>query len=181
MKTSLRAKALFSRRVCYDAAMICCALAFSYLEAVLPISLLIPLPGVKPGLANLAVMLAFFTLSAGDAAIISFVRIFLSALLFGSPVSFFFSLLGGALAYTSMFLSRVLIKRGAMSFIGGSVLSSFLHSVGQIIAACIIYGAASLWYLPVILFAGVPFGAVIGLLLNILYPKTEKMINAKKV
>lgn len=180
MKTSLRAEPSFSRRVCYDAAMICCALAFSYLEAVLPISLLIPLPGVKLGLANLAVMLAFFSISSVDAAIISFVRILLSALLFGSPISFFFSLLGGAVAYLSMFLSRIAIKKGVMSFIGGSVFSSACHAAGQIAAACLIYGAPSFWYLPIILFAGVPFGAVIGLLLNLLYPKTEKIINAKK-
>ena len=104
MKTSRQAKLGAARRLAYGAALLCIALAFSYLEAIAPISLVIPLPGIKLGLANIAVMLAFFCLSPIDAALVSFARIALSALLFGSPVSFFFSLCGGALAYLSLFL-----------------------------------------------------------------------------
>lgn len=179
MKTYPQDRARVARRLAYNAAMLCAALAFSYLEAIAPVSLLIPLPGVKLGLANLAVMLAFFCLSPGDAAIVSFARIALSALLFGSPVSFFFSLCGGALAYFSLYLSKPLIKRGKMSFIGASVISSALHSFGQIAAATMVYGAGAFYYLPIILIASAPMGTVSGLLLNILYPKTEKIINAK--
>ncbi len=159
--------------------MLCAALAFSYLEAIVPISLVIPLPGIKLGLANIAVMLAFFCISPCDAALVSFARISLSALLFGSPVSFLFSLCGGMLAYFSLFLSKTLVKHEKMSFIGASVLSSALHGSGQIIAASIVYGAGAFFYLPVILLFGVPVGALVGWLLNILYPGTEKIINAK--
>lgn len=179
MKTYPQDKLRFSRRLTYAAAMLCAALAFSYLEAILPLSLIIPLPGVKLGLANLAVMLAFFCLCPADAALISASRIFLSALLFGSPVSFIFSLFGGALSYFSMFLTRPLIKHGRMSFVGASVVSSALHSLGQICAAALLYGVGAFMYLSVILIFGTFFGALIGLLLNILYPKTEKIINEK--
>ena len=178
MKTSRQAKLGAARRLAYGAALLCIALAFSYLEAIAPISLVIPLPGIRLGLANIAVMLAFFCLSPIDAALVSFARIALSALLFGSPVSFFFSLCGGALAYLSLFLSRPLVKNGKMSFIGASVISSALHGSGQIIAAAIVYGVGAWFYLPVILLFGAPFGALVGLLLNILYPRTEKIINA---
>ena len=169
------------KRVAYSAAMLLAALAFSYIEAIVPISLLIPLPGIKLGLANLAVMLTFFTISKYDAALVSFARIALSALLFGSPISFLFSLSGGMLSYASMFLSIPILKRGKMSFIGASVLSSALHGAGQIFAAILIYGTGALSYLPVILLCGVPFGALTGWILNILYPKTEKIINAKNI
>lgn len=179
MKISPQDKRGFARRMAYCAAMLCAALAFSYLEAIFPISLLIPLPGVKLGLANIAVMLAFFCLSPADAAIVSFVRIFLSALLFGSPVSFVFSFFGGALAYLTLFFSKMLLRRGKMSFIGASVLSSEAHSFGQIGAAMLLYGAGAFFYLPVILLASGAVGALVGLLLNILYPKTEKILNAK--
>ncbi len=179
MATSSQGKGDMARRVAYCAAMLLAALAFSYLEAIIPISIIIPLPGIKLGLANLAVMLTFFCLSPYDAAIVSFSRIALSALLFGSPVSFFFSLCGGMLAYISIFASRELVKRGKMSFIGVSVISSALHGAGQIIAAVIIYGSGAWLYLPIILICGVPFGALTGWILNILYPKTEKILNAK--
>ncbi len=178
MTTYPRVKA---RRVAYSAAMLLAALAFSYLEAIVPISLVVPLPGIKLGLANLAVMLAFFCLSPYDAAAVSFARIALSALLFGSPISFLFSLSGGVLAYLSMFLTRPLIKRGKMSFIGAAVLSSALHGTGQIVAAVIVYSAGAWLYLPIILLCGVPFGALTGWLLNILYPKAERLINAKNI
>lgn len=169
------------KRVAYSAAMLLVALAFSYIEAIVPISLLIPLPGIKLGLANLAVMLTFFSISKYDAALVSFARIALSALLFGSPVSFLFSLSGGMLAYASMFLSKPILKCGKMSFIGASVISSALHGAGQILAAMLLYGTGALFYLPVILLCGVPFGALTGWILNILYPKTEKIINAKNI
>ena len=179
MTISSRNKRFTTRRLCADAALICAALAFSYLEAVLPVSLLIPLPGVKLGLANLAVMLAFFVCSPVDAALVSFVRILLSALLFGSPVSFVFALLGGAMAYGTLFLSSLAVRGGKLSFIGASVISSAAHGCGQIIAASVIYSFGAAFYLPVLLICGIFTGAAIGAILNVLYMRTEKIINVK--
>ena len=180
MKTYPQGRVSHAKRLAYNASMLCAALAFSYLEAIAPISLVIPLPGVKLGLANLAVMLTFFCLSPVDAAIVSFARIAISALLFGSPVSFFFSLCGGALAYFSLWLSKPILKLGKISFIGVSVISSALHSFGQIVAASAVYGTGAWFYLPIILLASAPVGALVGQLLNILYPKTEKIIYENK-
>ena len=145
----------------------------------MPVSLLIPLPGVKLGLANLAVMLAFFVCSPVDAALVSFVRVLLSALLFGSPVSFVFAFLGGALAYGTLFISRLALRRGKLSFIGASVISSAAHGCGQILAAAVLYGIGATFYLPVLLICGIFTGAAIGAILNVLYIRTEKIINVK--
>ena len=177
MTISSRNKRFNARRLCADAAFICAAMAFSYLEAVLPISLLIPFPGVKLGLANLAIMLAFFASSPIDAAAASFIRVLLSALLFGSPVSFFFAFLGGAFAYCTMFLSKIAVKSGKMSFIGASVISSAAHGCGQILAASVLYGAGAALYLPTLLICGTVTGTAVGAILNVLYKRTEKLIN----
>ena len=82
------------RRLCRNAALLVLAFALSLVEHLLPISLILPLPGVKLGLANVVITVVFFCGSPLDAAIISAVRIGLSALLFGSPVSLLFSALG---------------------------------------------------------------------------------------
>ena len=75
-------------KVAYCAVFTALGLILSYVEALIPINLLIPIPGFKLGLANLAVMIAFFSLGYGYAAAVSLCRILLTALLFGSVTSF---------------------------------------------------------------------------------------------
>jgi uncharacterized membrane protein len=47
-----------TRRVALDAMLCCFAMLLSYLEALLPLTV-IPLPGFRLGLANIAVVLVF--------------------------------------------------------------------------------------------------------------------------
>ena len=46
------------------------ALALSYLEGFFPLSLAIPVPGIKLGLANIVTMFALYTLGPGQALMI---------------------------------------------------------------------------------------------------------------
>ncbi len=165
------------KRLSYDAVMIAAALVLSYIEHLLPLSFLIPLPGVKLGLSNIVVILAFFALSKLDAAVISFVRITLTSLIFGSFVSFLFSLFGGALAYLAVFALGGLLKREKISFLGVSCVSAVLHSVGQISAAVIIYTPAAVSYLPILMLASTVMGTVTGVLLNLIYKRLERALN----
>ena len=162
------------RRLARDAALLCAALAFSYLETLFPLSLLVPLPGVKLGLANLLITALFFWYSPLDAGIVSALRITLSALLFGSATSFLFSALGGLFAYAVLWLCRLLLTRFC-SYIGISVLAAAGHQIGQIAAACLLFRAsAPLAYLPVLLAVAAVTGGVVGVLLNLMAPRLEK-------
>ena len=102
MSTSLRDKR--TQRIALDAMLVGFAMLLSYLEAILPLTAWIPMPGFRLGLANLAVVLAFSLISPLDAALISATRILAMGILFGSATSLYFSALGGLLSYLLLWL-----------------------------------------------------------------------------
>ena len=76
------------------------ALILSFIESQIPA--FVAVPGVKLGLANIAVVFALYKLGEGEAAIISAIRVILLAILFGSFTSFLFSLSGAAVSFILM-------------------------------------------------------------------------------
>ena len=72
------------------------ALALSYLESFFPP--LLPLPGVKLGLANIVTVYALYALGASSALAILVVRCLLGSLFAGNASALLFSLLGGLAA-----------------------------------------------------------------------------------
>ena len=162
-----------TRRVCRDAAFLCAALMFSYLETMFPLSLLIPLPGVKLGLANVLITAVFFWYSPLDAGVVSLLRVSVAALLFGSVTSFFFSAMGALFAYLVLWACRLVFGRFC-SYIGISVLAAAAHQAGQITAAVMLFfSAAPMAYLPVLLCVAAVTGGVTGFILNLLAPRLE--------
>ena len=160
-------------RLTLDAAFLALAMGLSYLEYLLPIASVIPLPGFRLGLANLVVMLAFYLLSPLDAAFISTLRILLSGLLFGSVTALYFSALGGLCSFFVLLLLYLL--RAKCSFIGASILSASAHNAGQILAAATLYGAlVARSYLPYLLFASIFYGGLLGFLSNLLLRRLQK-------
>ncbi len=167
------------RRLCFDAMLLSLCLLLSYLEAVLPLTVWLPLPGFKLGLANIIVTLVFVAISPADAAIVSFCRVSVMGILFGSISSFFFSLCGAALSYLGLWLLARLC-RSLFSMIGVSVGCAVLHNLGQLLAASVWFGTqVILGYLPVLLIAALLFGSVTGILLEFILPRFEKFA-AKK-
>lgn len=158
------------RRITVDALLCVFAMMLSYLEVLLPLTAAIPLPGFRPGLTNLAVTAVFVLLSPTDAALVSFTRILLMGILFGSPTSLWFSAMGGAFSFAMLLLLRLVGRR--CSLFGVSVLSAAAHNVGQIVAAVAVFGESLIAsYLPFLLFASILFGGIVGLLLNLLVPR----------
>lgn len=154
--TSLRVK-----RITLDSLILGVAMILSYLEAILPLSIAIPLPGVKPGLANVAVMFCFYKVSPADAFFVNMTRVLISSLLFGNISSFAFSASGALLSYFGMWLCLSFGNR--VSYYGISVLCAALHNIGQIITGVFILGSFSIIsYLPLLLVFSVIFGLVTG-------------------
>lgn len=173
MSISLRADRV--RRLCLDALLTAAAMMLSYLEAVLPLNLLIPLPGFKLGLANLITLLAFVLVSKVDAALISGLRIALMGMIFGSATSLWFSVLGGIFAYLALLLASFLLRR--CSLLGVSVFCAAAHNLGQCLAAAVLFGTSVLIsYLPVLLLAAVLSGTVTGALLLALVPAVRRAV-----
>ena len=146
------------------------AMVLSYLESLLPG---VGIPGVKLGLANVAVMFALYRMGFLAAVAVSLVRVVTVSLLFGSIPALAYSLAGAALSLGVM----VLLKRsGGFTCVGVSVAGGAAHNVGQILMALIIMGTKSImWYLPVLLFSGTVSGILIGAAAGILLKRLEKM------
>ena len=164
-----------TRRVAADAVFLVLALALSYIEVLIPFGTFLPLPGFKLGLANILVMILVWRVSPTDGAVVSFLRVMIMGLLFGTPISMFFSA-GGALL---SFLTLVLLERfsgNAISFIGISVLSASAHNLGQLICAGSVFDfGVVVTYLPLLLVASAIFGTISGILVNRLYPYLERI------
>jgi len=123
---------------------------------------LIPIPGVKPGLANIITVYAVYHYSAKDSAIILLVRIILGTIFSGNMMSLSYSLAGGFLCLVGMLLLRRVIEEKYIWVC--SVLGAVLHNVGQITVAVIITGTVSIaMYFPFLLISGCIAGLLTGL------------------
>jgi len=145
--------------------MLCgAALILSYVEALFPVTAVIPVPGFKLGLANVAVMLAFFRLGVLDGVMISLVRVVIVGMLFGSAASVIYSIAGACAALVVMGVVKLLFSR-FISFYGIGILCAASHNAAQCIAASVVLGSAAVFgYLPVLLIAAIVTGALTGMM-----------------
>lgn len=138
------------------------ALALSYMERFIPLQLLVPLPGIKLGLANIVTMTALFFLGKREAFAILICRCLLGAVFGGGITGLAFSLTGGICAMTVMALAQ---KAPVLSVYGVSILGAAAHNIGQILAASVLLGS---WYvagyLPLLLLTGIATGLLTGAL-----------------
>ncbi len=149
------------------------AMIFSYIESVIPVP--IPVPGIKLGVANIAVITILYVLGVKEAIVINLLRIVLTSLLFGNVNSFLFSISGAALSLTIMIIMK---KLDFFSCIGVSVCGGVMHNIGQIIAAVFIMGSeAIVFYLPVLIVSGVFTGVVIGVVSGIVAKRVRKVVS----
>lgn len=136
--------------------MIALALALSYVERFIPVQLVIPLPGVKLGLANIVTLIVLYRMGAGTAVTVLIPRCILGAVFGGGITGLAFSLTGGLLAMGVMILAK---KASVFSVYGVSILGAAAHHVGQILAAMVLLRSVYVGtYLPWLLLAGIVTG-----------------------
>ena len=93
-----------TRQLTLCAMLTALALALSWVERFLPLSLLIPLPGIKLGLANIVTLFALYALGPAQALLILLCRCTLGALFAGNLNALIYSLFGGVAAMLTMIL-----------------------------------------------------------------------------
>ncbi len=161
-----------AEKVSFCAVFTVFGLLLSYVESIIPINLIIPIPGFKLGLANLAVLYTFFLLGFSYACAVSICRITLSALLFGSATSFLFSLGGGLLTLCVLLLYKLALNK-VCGLIGLCVLCAAMHNVGQCLVCSAFFGHyILLFYLPYLLLFSLITGSITGFLTS-KYPKIK--------
>lgn len=136
------------------------AIIFGYVEFLFPF--FAGIPGIKLGLANLAVLFILETYTWKEAAVVSAVRIVVIGFLFGNMFTIIYSLAGAAL---SLFVMTLMKKSSGFSILGISVAGGVSHNIGQLmVAALIVENTSLLYYAPVLLISGVITGLLIGIL-----------------
>lgn len=137
------------------------ALALSYMERFIPLQLVIPLPGVKLGLANIASMLALYFISPGTAFLVTVTRCLAGAIFGGGITGLAMSLCGGMLSVLVMMTAK---KCRGLSIYGVSILGAAAHNTGQVCAAAVLMGTWNIFiYLSFLLLVAVVSGTCTGL------------------
>jgi heptaprenyl diphosphate synthase len=135
------------------------AMILSYLESMIPS--FVPVPGIKIGLSNLIIVILLYSGGTVDAFLTDIIRIILSSVLFGSPLSFLFSISGGLLSFFVMWLLK---KTGILSVLSISAAGGVCHNTGQLVMAIIILKSPALYYyLPPLLMGGLLTGLFNGI------------------
>ena len=153
-----------TRKVVHMGMLIALAMVLSFIESQIPA--FVAVPGMKLGLANIAIVFALYSLGFREALGVSLIRVALSAILFGSVVSGLYSAAGAILSLLGMALLK---KSGFFGTVGVSVSGAVLHNLGQIGIACFILRTQALvYYLPFLILSAVLSGVVIGIISAVL-------------
>lgn len=159
-------------KAAYMGLLLAFALILSYVEVLLPLQ--VGIPGVKLGLANLAVMLCMYLFTVKEAMLLSVVKAVLSGLLFGNLYMIFYSLAGAIL---SCLVMAVMVHTRRFHVPVVSAMGGVMHNVGQLIVAYITvqtYGI--LYYVPILLISGLITGLLIGVIVSLILPYIKKVI-----
>ena len=139
------------------------AIGLHLLEAVFPS----PLPGVKPGIANIVTLYVLYQYDFVTAAWVSLLRVFASSLLLGHFLSptFVLSLSGAIFSLSALFLAQHLPSR-YFSAISLSIIAAFAHIAGQLIVVrlWLIPQTGVIYLIPVFALAALGFGVVNGVI-----------------
>ena len=138
------------------------AISLHVLEAVFPS----PLPGVKPGIANIVTLYVLAEYGFATAAWVSLLRVFASSLILGHFLSptFVLSLSGSLFSLAFLALAQNLPKK-YFSVITLSVLAAFAHIAGQLLVVrlWLIPHVGVAYLVPVFALAALVFGVVNGI------------------
>lgn len=158
-----------TRKLTTLAMIVSLALILSFIESRIPA--FVAIPGVKVGLANIAVIFTLYKLGTKEAILISALRIVLVSLLFGNPVSLIYSLAGGVLSFVAMFLLK---KYTTLSETTISVVGGVMHNVGQIATASVMLSTnVVVYYLPFLILSGTIAGIAVGIAAALLIKRVK--------
>lgn len=135
---------------------------------------IIPINGVKLGLANIITVYAIYRYTPKETAMIIFVRILLGSLFSGNMMSFAFSFSGAFMCFFAMLFVKKIIPSDKMAL--SSVVGAIAHNTGQIIAAVFVSGSFSvLIYFPILLFSGCIAGFFTGTVAGFVAKRLDKI------
>ena len=142
--------------------LLAATIVIAILESFIPSFII---PGIKLGFANIVILVTLYELGIWEAVFINVVRVLVVSLVRGTffSMGFFMSLTGAFLSLGIMIFFYLIIKK--FSIIGVSVIGALFHVFGQIIIAMIYMSSVYvIYYLPIISFAAVITGTIVGII-----------------
>ena len=150
------------------------AIGLHLAEAVIPS----PLPGVKPGIANIVTLFVLYRYGVGTAVWVTLLRVFASSLLFGNFLSPTFVLsLSGAITSLIMLSVGARLPRRFFGPVSLSLLAAFAHIAGQLLVVrmWLIPHAGLAYLVPLFATAALIFGTLNGLITSKLMSNESRM------
>ncbi len=159
------------RKTAYLGLLLAFALILSYVEVLIPFQ--IGIPGVKLGLANLAVVLCLYLFGWREALFLTAGKALLSGLLFGNLFMILYSFTG---AVVSAAVMAGLKASGGFHLPVVSAAGGVAHNMGQLLVAALVvktYGV--FYYMPALILAGLLTGILIGMVCSLVLPYIRRI------
>ena len=149
-----------ARRIALTAALAAVALTIFVAESQLPP--VVPIPGVKLGLANIVTLVAMAVLGRREAGAVLAVRLVLGSMFAGGFSAFMFSVAGGAAAYIVMCLLVGVFPEKLLWVV--SVFAALAHNAGQMLVAVFVTGTPGIMiYILILAASGIVTGVFTGI------------------
>lgn len=164
-------------RTAYMGLLLALALILSYVETLIPFQT--GIPGIKLGLANLAVVLCLYLFDWKRTFLLAAVKALLSGFLFGNLFMIVYSLAG---AWFSAMIMIFLKKSRWFHVLTVSAAGGVMHNMGQLLVASLVvetYGVV--YYMPVLIIAGLLTGSVIGIVAALVLPYIKNIAGKEAV
>jgi len=169
------------KKLALNSILISLAVVLSYIERFIPLDLIIPVPGIKLGLANIVTMFALFFMGLTSAVAVTVLRCILASFLFGGMSSLLYSLAGAFMALMVMTVLKTGYNK-VFSILGISMGGAAAHNTGQILMASLMMRNAAIFaYLPVLLMTGLVTGLLTAIIAVNLFSIVEKNKSVKLI
>lgn len=134
------------------------ALVLGYVETFIPLP--VPVPGIKLGLGNIAVLVALVVLDVRSAAAVALLKVLAAGFLFGNPLMMAYSAAGTLLAFA---IIAVLNRIPGISVVLVAIAGAIFHNIGQLAVASVVLRTGLVWATaPVLVIAACVTGALTG-------------------
>ena len=134
---------------------------------------ILPVPGVKLGLANIITVYAVYRFSGKEVFLMVLTRVILGAVFSTNLSALIYSLAGALLCLAGMLLLRKIIPVKYLWLC--SIIGAMLHNTGQMaVAVLVMRSAAVIAYYPVLIAAGCIAGAFTGICAQLVLKRNIK-------
>ncbi len=150
-------------------------IALTIFTAESMIGTIVPIPGIKLGLANIVTLLVLYLYGPKEALFVLIVRIILGSIFGGQMISFFYSLSGGILCWLVMSVINALLRKKFLVLT--SMCGAAAHNIGQIATAIVITQSMSvIAYLPILMVSAMITGCFTGLAAQVSAKRLQKIL-----